>query len=186
MHVALSVLLGGVCLLCSVRFVHANPLNPDLSVIGVFGGSWTDDAAVSPRFDGGLDELELALKSDVDPFFTAEAFVGFTDAGAEVEEAWVSTLALPAGFKGTLGKIRGTFGKLNLSHEHARYSVSPPLTAALLFEDGVLADHGARLAWLSPLPVFVELTAEALRGHDPVSFNGGTEPDWVGVGHLKT
>ncbi len=175
----------GVCVLWLASPGSANPLNPDLSVVGVFGGSWTD-AAVSPRFDGGLDEVELVVKSDVDPFFTAEAFIAATDAGVSLEEGWVSTLALPAGFKATLGKIRGTFGKLNLSHEHAWYTISPPLASSLLFDDAVLADHGARLAWLSPLPVFVEVTAEALRGNDLVSFSGGIEPDWTGVGHLKT
>lgn len=182
MRVAVLVLLIG---LLSSGFAGSNPLNPDLSVIGVFGGAWTDDA-VSPRFDGGLDELELVVKADVDPFLTAEGFIAATESGVSLEEAWVSTLALPAGLKATLGKIRGTFGKLNLSHEHAWYAVSPPLASSFLFDEAVLVDHGARLAWLSPLPVFVELTAEALRGNDRVSFSGGSVPDWAGVGHLKT
>ncbi len=183
MRVAVSLLLG--CVFC-FGSVHANPMNPDLSVIGVLGAGWTDAPSVSPRFDARLDEVELVLKSDVDPFFTAEAFIAGTDRGVELEEAWVSTLALPVGLKATAGKIRATFGKLNLSHEHSWFTVSPPLAAELLFADAALIDHGLRLAWLAPLPVFVEVSAEAMRGNDPVSFSGGGSADWTGVGHLKT
>ncbi len=164
----------------------ANPLNPDLSVVGVVEGAWTDEVYVTPAFDAGLGEVELSVKADVDPFFTAEAFFAFDATAGAVEQAEVSTLALPAGLKASVGRIRATFGKLNLMHEHVWYTVSPPLTAEALFDEARWIENGARLAWLAPLPFFVEVTGEALRGEDPVWLSGGTAPDWAGNGHLKT
>ena len=163
----------------------ANTMNPDISVIGTIGGGWTDSNSVQHEFDASLSEVELGLKADVDPYFTTEAYLTGNDGGFAVEEGHLDTLALPWNFKGSLGKIRASFGKLNLTHEHVWSTVSPPLLATELFENGALVDHGARVAWLAPLSTYHEVTVEALRGNDQVSFSGGASGDWTGLAHLK-
>ncbi len=163
----------------------ANPMNPDLSVIGTIAGRWTDDRTAGPRFEAALEEVELGLKSDVDPYLTAEAFLAGDRAGFGVEEAHLDTLALPANLKASLGRIRASFGKLNLTHEHTWYTVTPPLLATNLFDGAAWVDDGARLSWIAPLDTYHEVTVEALRGRDAGSFSGGASADWAGAGHLK-
>jgi hypothetical protein len=81
---------------------------PDISAIGSFAAvqDGYDVGRFSPR-EGAqgpsgkptflFQELELGLQAVIDPYFRADAFIAFTPGGASVEEAYLTTLALPAG-----------------------------------------------------------------------------------------
>ncbi len=143
-------------------------LLPDISVIGDFALAFDsyDVAAASPRPEPFgppskpepiFQEVELGLQSVVDPYVRADVFGSLSSEGAEIEEAYLTTLALPAGFQVRAGKLFSPFGRLNQQHPHAWDFVDAPLAAVRLLADDVLSGPGADVAWLAPLPWFAEL-----------------------------
>ncbi|MGC3999597.1 MAG: hypothetical protein QM767_19985 [Anaeromyxobacter sp.] len=143
-------------------------LMPDLSAIGSFAAAWDgyDVEALSPRPGpyGQEDrptflfqEVELGLRAVVDPYVRADVFVAFTPEGAEVEEAYATTLSLPAGLQLRAGKFFTPFGRFNQSHPHAWRFVDAPLAQHRLLAEESLSGPGVALAWLAPVPWFAEL-----------------------------
>lgn len=143
-------------------------LMPDISAIGSGALAYDsyDVEARSPR--GGLygqpdrptflfDELELGLQAVVDPYLRAAVFLSFGEHGAEVEEAYVTTLSLPAGFQVRAGKLFTPFGRENTQHPHSWDFVDAPLARSRLLAEEALAGPGVEVAWLAPLPWFAEL-----------------------------
>jgi hypothetical protein len=143
-------------------------LLPDISAIGrgalAYGS--LDAASLSPR--GGpvgpagkvepvFQELEVALQSVVDPYARADVFLSFGPEGAGVEEAYLTTLGLPAGFQLRAGTLYAPFGRLNQQHAHVWDFVDAPLAQARLVAADGLKGPGLDVAWLAPLPWFAEL-----------------------------
>lgn len=147
-------------------------LLPDLSAIARFAVAFDDYdvEARSPRAGPfgpagrpafRFEEVELALQSAVDPYARADVFVAFGPEGAEVEEAFLSTLSLPAGFQVKAGKLFSPFGRQNQQHPHVWEFVDAPLARGRLLADEVLSGPGVDVGWLAPLPWFVELRLAA-------------------------
>lgn len=143
-------------------------LMPDLSAVGSASLAYDgyDVERRSPR--GGpfspaekpafaFEELELGLQAVVDPYLRADVFLAFSEEGAAVEEAYVTTLALPAGLQLRAGRIYSPFGRLNLQHPHAWDFVDAPLARERLLGEESLGGPGVEVAWLAPLPWFAEL-----------------------------
>jgi hypothetical protein len=145
-------------------------LNPQISAIGDTRAFWSEEAD-----DTQLEfhELEIALVGPVNPYASAEVYVGVHGTeGLEIEEAkLILDRYFPAGFGLTAGRYLQDFGQLNQLHLHAYPWVHRPLMHAELFgEDGVV-DTGARLDWLAPTEGFtLRATAGAVRGE---LFTGG-------------
>jgi hypothetical protein len=148
-------------------FAHVLLL-PDISAIGSFAGAYDsfDVPRLSPR--AGLygpkdkptalfDELELGLQSVVDPYGRADVFISFTPDGVSVEEAYFTTLTLPAGFQLRAGKLFSPFGRQNQQHPHTWDFVDAPLGSSRLLAEDVLSGPGVDVSWLTPLPWFAEL-----------------------------
>jgi hypothetical protein len=142
-------------------------LLPDISAIGSFALAYDryDVETLSPR-DGPygppdqaqplFQELELGLQSVVDPYARADVFVSFNPGGVDVEEAYLTTLSLPAGLQLRAGKLFSPFGRQTQQHPHAWEFVDAPLARRLVAAE-TLSGPGADLAWLAPLPWFAEL-----------------------------
>jgi hypothetical protein len=159
-------------------------LLPDISAIGTFAGALDtyDVARQSPRTGpfGPPDkptplfqELELGLQSVIDPYARADIFISFDPAGVSVEEAYLTTLHLPAGLQVKAGKFFSPFGRQNQQHPHVQEFVDAPLGRTRIVADDVLSGPGADVAWLAPLPWFLELhlagqgTAPTPNAEDP-------------------
>jgi hypothetical protein len=143
-------------------------LLPDISAIGRGAMVWNqrDVGAVSPRegpatpagkLQPVFQELEVALQSVVDPYLRADVFLTFGPDGAGVEEAYVTTLGLPAGFQVRAGTLKSPFGRLNQQHPHVWDFVDAPLAMSRLVAAEALEGPGVDVAWLAPLPWFAEL-----------------------------
>jgi hypothetical protein len=147
-------------------------LLPDISAIGSFTGVYDtyDVPARSPR-EGPIglrdtptfrfEELELGLQSVVDPYARADAFISFTPGGVDVEEAYLTTLSLPAGLQVKAGKLFSPFGRQNQQHPHLWDFVDAPLARGRILASDVLSGPGVDVAWLAPLPWFTELQLAA-------------------------
>jgi hypothetical protein len=144
-------------------------LLPDLAAVGSFALAWNDwdVEALSPR-DGPyaptpeepaflFEEVEVAIQAVVDPYARADVFVALTPEGVEVEEAFLTTLGLPAGLQLKAGKIRSPFGRQNPLHPHQWDFVDAPLVVGRLLAPEALSGTGLSVGWLAPLPWYAEL-----------------------------
>ncbi len=141
---------------------------PDVSAIGDLALAYDsyDVGRLSPRSDPYgppgkptplFQELELGLQAVIDPYARADVFLSFTPSGAAVEEAYATTLGLPAGLQLKAGEFLSPFGRLNQQHPHVWDFVDAPLAMSRILAADQLSGAGVGVAWLAPLPWFAEL-----------------------------
>ena len=166
----------------------ANAFNPAISVImnGSYAASEHDPAlARVPGFvlgdeaglhDRGfsLDESELAITANVDPYFFANLIISLgNDNSIAVEEANIQSTNLPWGFTAKLGRFFSGIGYLNEKHAHAWDFVDAPLPYRVMLGNQY-GDDGIEVRWLAPTDFFLEFGAEWYRGD---SFPAGNADD---------
>jgi hypothetical protein len=175
---------------------------PDISAVFTAGAFWWSDEP-SVRFpaheplhdrDGfrfQVQELEIALQSFVDPFARADVYLAFGLEGVEVEEAFVTSLALLWNLKGRVGSFFNSFGRFATQHF---LEVSPfidlPLVTRHFFGGEQLRGLGAEASWLAPLPWYTEFIVDVTSANNGVSFGIPIEEmsgvaDLLTVGHAK-
>jgi hypothetical protein len=137
-------------------------------------------------YDEGLSlwETELTASANIDNLFYGQTTIGFHSHDGEIEvdieEAFVDTLALPAGLGLRFGRFYSAVGYLNETHTHAWDFADAPL-AYQAFLGGQYRDDGIRASWVAPIDaLFVEVGAEALRGD---SYPGGGNSGDFGAVH---
>lgn len=116
-----------------------------------------------------LNYAELSLASVVDPYFDLFTVFQLSPEGFAIEEAFFSTRRLPAGLQVKGGKFLSHFGRINSQHDHYWDFATAPLVQAAFF-GGNLGELGARLAWVAPLDLYLELAVEVLQGDNEMSF----------------
>lgn len=143
-------------------------MNPDIALVLDVAGAWfsTDEpmqlGGHDPQETGfNLQSLELAVGSTVDPFFRFDANLVFSQFGVEVEEAYATTLALPASLQARGGQFLTRFGRANPTHVHQWHFVDQPLVIGKLMGSEGNRGLGAELSWLAPLPWFLEIVGSA-------------------------
>jgi hypothetical protein len=111
-----------------------------------------------------LGESELLLSANIDPYLRGEFMLAASpDNEVAVENAYLETLALPAGFTLKAGRFYSGIGYINEQHPHAWDFVDPPY-AQQAFLGGNRAEDGVQLKWLLPTDTFFQLGLEAGRG----------------------
>lgn len=168
---AISVVLNGA-------YAH-HSLEPDSYALAGFPLA----GEAGPSAQGlSLGESEVALSANIDDKFygqltlAAESEDGEAELG--IEEAYIETTALPAGWTLRLGRTFSNIGYLNNHHAHTDSFVDRPL-AYQAFVGGQYGDDGIQLRWVAPTDTFVELGGEWLRGQNHPS--GGAAHDGAGV-----
>ena len=157
----------------------ATAFNPKISLIlnslyGHYSVDSTVPADVGGVLPGGesgfapagfsLGETEMVVESNIDDQFHGWATISMAPGGAiSVEEAFVNTLALPAGLAVKLGRFKSEIGYQNHIHAHAWEFVDAPIVYRALLGTQ-LQDDGVQLRWVAPTDLLVEIGAEALRG----------------------
>jgi hypothetical protein len=87
--------------------------------------------------------------------------LAFSQDGVEVEEAYGTTLALPARLQARFGQFLHRFGRINATHLHTWDFVDQPFALGRIFGGEGGRGLGVELSWLSPLPWYAELVATA-------------------------
>jgi len=138
--------------------------NPDHYVIAGYplGGE------AGPAPEGfSLAETELNIAANVDDKFTSWLTMPVTvkngETNLEIEEAWIETLALPAGLSVRMGRTYSNIGYQNNQHSHTWDFADQPL-AYQAFLGNQYLDDGLQVRWLAPTDMFLELSGELLRG----------------------
>jgi hypothetical protein len=143
-----------------------NPrLLPDFSAVGDFVGDLSPKGSTQPdgsRF--GVREVELAVQSVVDPYFRGDVFLGISDAeGIAIEQAFLTTTALPNQLEAKLGRFLLPFGKQNTTHRHDLHTIEYPYVIQRFFSPEGLKGTGV---WgsrvFAPLGFFQELNVTAV------------------------
>jgi hypothetical protein len=158
----------------------AQGLNPDISAIGDF---LVDLSPTYPRFSEdehrfSLREVEIGIQAAVDPFFRVDFFLGVHGDGVEVEEAYVTALALPGGLQARLGRFRIPFGKVNLTHLPESLTVEYPWVIREYFGPEGFASAGAAVSKIfAPLGFYQEFQILTTTGLDARAEGHGEHND---------
>ncbi|MDO8461256.1 MAG: hypothetical protein Q7S98_00180, partial [Deltaproteobacteria bacterium] len=164
-------------------------LLPDISAIGSLAGAYfrqdpVGDQGENPARTGfNLQGLELALQSVIDPYVRGDLFILFKEEGVEVEEAVVTTLALPWNLQVRAGKLKARFGRENTQHLHSFNFVDQSLANRYFLGVEGLTELGGELSLLLPTPWFSELSFAMLQGENADNFDGGRKQDFAYLGH---
>ena len=147
-------------------------MNPDLAFIVDVAAAWfSDDAPLQtgghdPSKNGfNLQQLEMSVGKAVDPYFRFDANIVFAQFGVEVEEAYATTLALPASLQLRVGQFLTQFGRINPTHPHVWDFTDQPFAIGRVFGGEGNRGLGVELSWLTPLPWYVEVIGSVT---DPV------------------
>ena len=117
-----------------------------------------------PKRSFGLAETELAISANIDPYFRGVAIAALApEGGAEVEEAYFQTLALPAGLIVKGGRFFSGIGYLNGQHQHTWDFQDAPLPYKAFLGSRLIQD-GLQLKWVAPTDLLVELGGEISSG----------------------
>lgn len=129
-----------------------NILNPAISaVFQMIGNSSLERGDQVNGFD--LSEAEVALQSVVDPFTKVDLFLTFPAGETpEVEEGFITTLALPGPLQIKGGRFKNAFGKWNTFHNHQFFTVERPNVLENFFGEESLTTDGLSLSVLIPNP----------------------------------
>jgi len=166
---AISIILNG-------QYAH-HSLNPDNYMRAGF--PLAGEAGPGPK-GLSLGESEIALSANIDEKFYGQLTLAIESEDGEdhigVEEAYIDTTALPAGFSLRAGRFFSNIGYLNSHHAHTDKFSDRPL-AYQAFLGNQYGDDGVQLRWVAPTDLFIELGGEILRGQN---FPSG------GAGHAGT
>jgi hypothetical protein len=140
--------------------------NPDISVIGDFRGLYRSYG--KDRVDAGLSEAEFSFQSVVDPYVRADFYYSVAqdlqtgEFSSEIEEGYLTTLALPAHLQLKAGRFKQAVGRINPVHPHALSFINMPDAYVSFFGEEGLKGDGLSLSWLLPNRAFYqELTFQA-------------------------
>jgi hypothetical protein len=163
------------------------PFNPKISLNALFAAAAFSDkdnlnlGDHDPKVNGfNLQNVELHLQGAVDPYFQMDAnIVTFIEKGetkVELEEAYGTSLALPANLQVVAGQYFTRFGRHNRQHPHQWDFVDQPVVLGRLFGPDGLRGPGAQLSWLAATPFYLELIASAQQAQGEIATSFLSEP----------
>lgn len=178
----------------SIPGAKGNAFNPDISAnfLGLYerGTGVSDDRTQSPHNGFSLQEAELQMLADVDPYLRASVLLSIsqqknsTDYGIDPEEIFLETTSLPyVTIRG--GKFKMALGKHNQLHTHAFPFIDAPLINQLVLGDEGLNETGVSANVLLPFNWYSEITAQAFSLGNEDLYGSANSGDIGGLLHLK-
>ncbi|MCL1141181.1 hypothetical protein [Shewanella gaetbuli] len=154
--------------------------NPNISAV-LDGYYQTGDRGLDGRGEGfGLGETELAISANIDDMFygkmTAILAMHDDETEVELEEAFIQTMGLGAGFDIRAGRFLSDVGYLNNQHPHSDAFVDRP-GAYRAFMGGHYFDDGVRLTYVAPTELFWTMGVEVFKGNKMRAAEVGEEHD---------
>ncbi|GAB1055659.1 MAG: TonB-dependent receptor [Shewanella algae] len=161
--------LALACGLVSTCAMAQDPTLTNPAISAVLDGYYqTADRPMAERQEGfGLGETELALSANIDDMFygklttTIENHDGDTE--VNLEEAFIQTLAMSAGFAVRAGRFLSDVGYLNNQHPHTDAFTDRP-AAYRAFLGNHYFDDGIRLNYVAPTDLYWVMGLEAFKG----------------------
>lgn len=146
-----------------------------------FGGSHghfhDHDHGHSHGFDEGFNmgHSEIAMNARLGDVLDGTLIIGFNEDDFELEEAFLTTRALPAGLQLKGGKFLSDIGYINSRHPHDWDFVDRPLVNEYLFGDHGLREKGVQISWVPATEQYTRLGLEILQGETSgvANYEGG-------------
>jgi hypothetical protein len=97
--------------------------------------------------------------------------IPFTEYGVSIEEAYVVTTSLPAGWQIKGGRFKSNFSRLDAQHPHAWdfWDIALPYRA-FLGNEGLGGENGVQLTYLPAWSIYTQIGAELLQGDNDLLF----------------
>lgn len=129
--------------------------------------------ALDDGFNAGHSEIAIRARAEL---LDGMLMIGFDDDDIAVEEAYLTTRALPAGLRMKAGKFLSDIGYMNSRHPHDWDFVERPLVNQYLFGDHGLQETGGQLSVTVPTRNYTHLGIEVLQGNGEGlnRFDGGS------------
>jgi hypothetical protein len=108
-----------------------------------------------------FQQLEMSIGTVVDPYLRFNGNLVFSPFGVEIEEAYVTTLDLPANLQVRAGQFLTRFGRINNTHPHSWDFADQPFVLSRVFGGEGNRGLGLEVSWLSPLPWYLEVVGSA-------------------------
>ena len=113
-----------------------------------------------------IGESDFTLNGNVDDKFYGSMTLAVTkEEGVVLEEVYLQTLALGAGFNIKAGRFFSSIGYLNEKHLHTDDFVGRPLPYRAMLGNQY-GDDGLQLSWLAPTEIFWTVDLEVFRGDE--------------------
>lgn len=168
---------------------NPNTFNPQLSLILDFRSPLFDSDHSQPR-KSLLNEAEIGLAADIDPFLRGYAFLSFHKENgndvASAEEAYAQYTNLGHGFTAKFGRIAAAIGRVGRNHVDQLNFLDYPMVVQDFLGDDGLRSGGGSVSYLLPGDHFHEFTLEALTPDDGNLFVGSNTSKPVIVSHYRT
>ncbi len=132
-----------------------------------------------------LNYGEMEISSTVDPYFDIDTALHIEKEGLHIGELYVTTKALPYGFRLKAGKFKSEFGRINSKHQHSWSFSNIPLVFESYFGAGGLGDEGVQLTYILPTDSYIMAGYEAMQGVNGRSF-GETDTNNLNIGYIKS
>jgi hypothetical protein len=174
----------------------------DIGIVGDLVANFTQDnidTADAGTFFGRENrlfprEIEVNLYGRIDPYaqglvrfeFAEEFEDGERVTEAKLAEAYLSLVSLPYGFRFSAGQLPVRFGQLSHLHREALPQVDAPNVLVRFLGEEQFRETGAELAWVAPLPFYLEALAGAYNGDNEVAFGRGSLKQPLVSGRLRT
>lgn len=163
---------------------------PDISLIGtITGAAYQNDpgpAGHNPERTGfNLQEIELSLQSVIDPYVRADVYLAFGELGVELEEGYITTLALPLHLQIRAGKLKMPFGRFNQKHLETWGFVNDPLIHNRILGPEGYNEFAVVPSFIFPVPFFLQLETGLSQGDNTNNFDGPRKQDFAGMGRLS-
>lgn len=162
-------------------------IDVSLGLLTAVGTSTERDAVLADLQGGAHDpkkrgftfqQAELGLTGAIDPYFEGRAYLIAAidpedgETIVELEEAYLTTLQLPAGLELKAGTYFTEFGRINATHPHQWVWQDQPFVHTRLFGGDGMRGPGARVGWHLPTAVHAEILfgVQNANGETMVSF----------------
>jgi hypothetical protein len=159
LNLAIALVLDGV-------YLHESRRGNQEPAGFAHGGHDHDDHEHGFERGFNLGHSELAIEARLGDLLDGYLMLGFDDQDLEVEEAYLLTRALPAGWQLKGGKFLSDIGYMNSRHSHDWDFIQRPLVNQYLFGAHGLQDLGVQIAFTPASPWYTRLGIEVLQGDE--------------------
>ncbi len=151
----------GIGVILNGKLLSQQPANFEFSIPGFFQAG-----EIGPGEKGlALGETELNFSANIDDKFYGSITLAFGEGEANVEEAYMQTIALDNGLSIKAGRFFSNIGYLSRRHRHSDDFSDRPLPYEA-FLGGGYGDDGIQLNWIAATEIFWESGVELYRGEN--------------------
>lgn len=139
-------------------------------------------------------EVEVNLFGRIDPYAQGQVRFEFAEEFEDGErvletklaEAYLTLLTLPYGTQARLGLVPFRFGLLSHLHREALPQPDAPNVLLRFFGEEQVRESGLEVAWVAPLPFYLEALVGVFNGDNETAFGRGSLRSPLTLGRLRT